>query len=287
MARSIPPERPLDPMLLHVLRAVAEEAASSGINCMLVGATARNILLTHVFGLPEGRATYDVDFAMAVSGWAQFERLKTGISSRAGFSLGAAAQRLYYQDSSGGQPYPLDLVPFGGIASDQGEIVWPPDMAVVMSVVGYDEVFAAAEDVELGPGLMGRVASLPGLTVLKLIAWSERGRANPKDAHDLFQLMNSYADAGNAARLYDTEYQLLEAAGHDPDLAGACLLGKDIARLCTAETCAVLKGVIDSQEESLARAMAGAIRHVEGAQERVKRSLQQFRAGLSMPLRPK
>ncbi|SHH40489.1 nucleotidyl transferase AbiEii/AbiGii toxin family protein [Massilia sp. CF038] len=283
MATSIRPERPLDPILLQVLRAVAEEAARAGIEYMLVGATARDILLTHVFGLPAGRATYDVDFAVAVASWAQFERLKTGISARPGFTLDyTAAQRLYYKEDASPQRYPLDLVPFGAIAGEQSAIVWPPDMAVVMSVIGYEDVLASAEEVEFAPGLVGRVASLPGLAVLKLIAWSDRGRGNPKDAHDLLQLMNNYAAAGNEARLYDAEYSLLEAADHDPDLAGACLLGKDVARLVKDETRAAIIELIDGQRDLLIRAMAGAIRHSENAQERVEARFQQFRNGLSL-----
>jgi len=283
MATSIRPERPLDPTLLQVLRAVAEEVEGASIDYMLVGATARDILLTHVFDLPAGRATYDVDFAVAVASWAQFERLKAGIIARQGFTSDhAAAQRLYYEDGSTTHRYPLDLVPFGAIAGDQGAIAWPPDMAVVMSVVGYAEVLASAEEVEFAPGLVGRVASLPGLAVLKLIAWSERGRNNPKDAHDLLQLMSNYGAAGNEARLYDSEYPLLEAADHDPELAGACLLGKDVARLVSAETHVVMIELIDGHQDLLMRAMVGAVRHLEDAQAHVEARLRQFRIGMLM-----
>ncbi|MES2126973.1 MAG: nucleotidyl transferase AbiEii/AbiGii toxin family protein [Pseudomonadota bacterium] len=266
MIRSIRPERPLDATLLHVLRAVAEEAEIVGTDYMLVGATARDILVHHVFEVPAGRATYDVDFAVAVASWDQFERLKAGLASRPGFTTSdASKQRMYYRDAAADMDYPVDLVPFGGVANAEGEIVWPPDMAVVMNVVGYEEVLAAAEYVEFSAALISRVASLPGLAVLKLIAWSDRGPGNPKDAHDLLQLMSNYGSAGNQARLYDIEYALLEAADHDPDLAGACLLGKDVARLVKEETLNALNRLIDEKHEELARAMAGAIRHMDDA----------------------
>lgn len=77
--RNIRPDRPLDTTLLHVLRAVADEAKVAGIDYMLVGATARDILLTHVFDLPFGRATYDIDFAVAVASWEKFEQMTTGL----------------------------------------------------------------------------------------------------------------------------------------------------------------------------------------------------------------
>lgn len=283
MSRSISPKRPLDPTLLHVLRAVAEESAAAGIDYMLVGATARDMLLTHVFDLPAGRATYDVDFAVAVASWEQFERLKTSLVSRPGFiSSDTSKQRIYYKDDQASQSCPLDLVPFGGVAAEKGEIAWPPDMAVVMSVVGYEEVLAAAEHVEFAADLIGRVASLPGLAVLKLIAWSDRGVGNPKDAHDLYHLMSHYCAAGNEGRLYDTEYAILEAADHDPELAAACLLGKDVARLVNAETLRTLVRLIDADHARLALAMSGAIRRMEDVQQTVEARLQQFRAGLAL-----
>ena len=285
MTRSILPDRPLDPTLLHVLSVVSQEADSAGIKYMLVGATARDLLLTHVFNGPAGRATYDADFAVAVANWGEFERLKTGIASRTGFTSNETSlQRLYYKakDGSAGQSYPIDLVPFGEIASDHGKIVWPPDMAVVMNVAGYDEVLAAAEDVEVASGLICKVTSLAGLAVIKLMAWSDRGPGDPRDAHDLLQLMSTYASAGNEGRLYDTEFALLEAVDYDLDLAGACLLGKDVARLLKPETRANLVKLIDSRHESLMRGMVGAIRQREDAQERVETPLQQFRSGLLM-----
>ena len=67
MTRFILPERPLDPTLLHVLRVVSQEAERAGIKYMLVGATARDLLLTHVFDGPSGRATYDADFVLRLA----------------------------------------------------------------------------------------------------------------------------------------------------------------------------------------------------------------------------
>ena len=93
--------------------------------------------------------------------------------------------------------------------------------------------------------------------------------------------MSTYASAGNEGRLYDTEFALVEAVDHDLDLAGACLLGKDVARLLNAATRANVVKLIDSRHAWLMRAMVGAIRQREDAQERVETRLQQFHSGLS------
>ena len=49
------------------------------------------------------------------------------------------------------------------------------------------------------------------------------------DLSDLYRLLTTYADAGNTDRLYETELDLLEAAEFDMQLAGAELLGRDVA----------------------------------------------------------
>jgi predicted nucleotidyltransferase len=78
-----------------------------------------------------------------------------------------------------------------------------------------------------------RVASLPGLALLKLVAWADRGGRMNKDAADLYRLAASYAEAGNTDRIYDQEMNLLETAGFDIQLAGAELLGRDVALMCS------------------------------------------------------
>ena len=155
-------------------------------------------------------------------------------------------------------------------------------MKVTMNVVGYQEVLNAAEHVELDPTLMAKVASLPGLAILKLIAWHDRGLANPKDAHDLYFIMTRYADAGNTDRLYESEFALLEEAGFDPDIAGASLLGKDVARLASVETYQQMLAILTVHHNRLVLDMVKSIRDGEDAEARVELRLAQFKLGLQV-----
>ena len=65
---AVPPDRRPDPGMLEVLRQVDRVARSLGLDYFVVGAMARDILLTGVFGLSAGRATRDVDLAVAKDG---------------------------------------------------------------------------------------------------------------------------------------------------------------------------------------------------------------------------
>ncbi|WP_312486203.1 nucleotidyl transferase AbiEii/AbiGii toxin family protein [Massilia timonae] len=271
--RSIRADRPIDDVTIDILRAVAEEAQAEQVDYMLVGATARDILLTHVFGLAARRATYDVDFAIAVKDWDQFDALRARLIARGTFIPGGQArQRLYYKGDQGDLNYHLDLVPFGQITQGSDELAWPPDMKVIMNLAGYDDVLAAAERVTFLPGFDGKVVSLAGLAILKLVAWSDRGLENPKDAHDLIHLMDSYAAAGNIDRVYE-EDGVIEAGDYDPDLAGVYLLGKDIRRVASEQTIAVLTQIVERDFNRLSNEMTKTMRHLDDAEPRIQTRL--------------
>jgi predicted nucleotidyltransferase len=227
---------PVDPSVIRVLRLLDPIACSAECAYFVAGATARDLVLVNVYGLRPGRATRDIDFGIAVESWAQFELVKEHlIASRAFAPAPKAQQRLIYSDPAAGFTIPVDLIPFRGIAAADGTIGWPPSRDIVMNVSGFEEALKSSVAIEVEAGLTVRVASVPGLTLLKLTAWADRGLETNKDAADLYRLLTAYADAGNENRLYDQEPDLLNSAGFDMELAGAELLGRDVAKICEVQ----------------------------------------------------
>jgi hypothetical protein len=78
-------DKPVNPVLIGILAAV--QAATQQIGCayLLVGATARDLLMTHVFGIASRRATHDVDFAIALENWERFDALKAALIASGDF----------------------------------------------------------------------------------------------------------------------------------------------------------------------------------------------------------
>src|SRR5690242_8597880 len=105
-------------------------------------------------------------------------------------------QRLLYSDPEYGFQIPVDFIPFGGVATISETIEWPPAGDFVLNVAGFEDALRASLWIEVEPGLTIRVASLPGLAVLKLLAWIDRRWSNRKDATDLYTLMTTYDGAG-------------------------------------------------------------------------------------------
>jgi predicted nucleotidyltransferase len=279
------PDRPVEPIALLVIQEIHKASKTLGLPVFLVGAMARIILLEHVHGLTVGRATTDVDFAFALDNWDQFTAIKASLLANADFEESKhVAHRLHFRPEDLEHQYKVDLIPFGGIETSPNTIAWPPDMAVMMNVAGFADALAAAVSVEVDPGMNIAVASLPGIAILKLFAWADRGQENPKDAIDLVLLLRSYYEAGNASRIYEEASALaaLEAAAYDLELAGAWLLGSDAAVMVSPQTNADLEALLHGLRrqklvEDMARAMLG--RH--DALDYSHRLLEQFTKGFT------
>lgn len=276
---SVRSDRPLDPITVEVLCAVDSAARDLVIDYFVAGAMARDIVLLNVLGFDTLRATRDIDLAVNVSSWNQFDALKTRLIDSHGFSMAnGAAQRVYY-----GSVYPVDLVPFGGVVENDGNIKWPPDSAIVMNVLGYDEALDSTLKVEVRPGTVIPVASLASLAMLKVFAWIDRGHRDRKDALDLALLLRRYADTIDAGDLHASEAAVLDAVDYDYERAGARILGKHIRQMATPETLGKLLDHLQGEptQNRLTIDIAQALRSSEDPVELADQLLGDFISGLS------
>lgn len=279
------PDRPVDPLTLMVIGEIQQAAGKLGVPVFMVGAVARIILLEHIHGLSAGRATTDVDFAFALDDWEQFHALKALLLGNPGFNASKdVTHRLYFHAPGLEHSYKVDLIPFGGVETSQNTIAWPPDTAIMMNVAGFNDAFSAAVSVEASPGLEIAVASLPGIAILKLFAWADRRQENPKDALDLLALLRSYHEAGNENRIYEDASALavLEAVDYDPELAGAWLLGNDVASMASASTVAGLEALLNgTTTDQLIADMSRGMKGRNDSLECSHRLLEQFTQGVT------
>lgn len=203
--------------------------ASPDLRPLLVGAMARDVLLSFAHGIPLARATQDMDFAFALESWDGFSRMRRDLLASGDFTDDprGVAHRLIYEHS-----HRMDLIPFGGMEREDRSIAWPPEHDVVMQVVGFREALANARKIQLPEGAVVDVASLPAQAVLKLFAWRDRRTVRPGvDAGDLRWLLSHYLDAGNQERLYTDAAHFLAMERYDYHCASAWLIGYDARQL--------------------------------------------------------
>jgi predicted nucleotidyltransferase len=214
----------------RVMNALQAVAIPAHVEFLLMGAAARDIMLAHAHKIEVQRKTEDVDFAVMVNDWPQFESLRADLIKSGDFSPrpGVATHKLRHLKSD----LPLDIVPFGGIERSNRTIAWPPNGDTVFSCFGIREAFAATQWVRLPQCSPIRVPSIPALTILKIAAWDDRKRSQPgKDAPDLLLYLRSYMDCDNFDRTAAQHPDLFDAADYDHNEAGARLLARDMADL--------------------------------------------------------
>jgi len=231
---------------LHILKKAAD---SLGIPFFVVGAFSRDLILKHGYGIEPRRKTGDIDFGVEVASWEQFKKLFGSLIATGQFSLGSEKQRLCC-----GTIF-IDILPFGPITDKDKKISWPPEHEVIMSMVGFEEAYEYSITVRLSsdPELDIKLASLPGLAIMKLISWKEKYPNRKRDAEDLLLIMNKYEEAGNSERLYEEDLPLLQEEGFDTKLAGTRLLGRDMAKISDPRTIQIVKGILDAETEELSQ----------------------------------
>ena len=215
-----------NPELKSILQALNSFFQSKKIDFYIVGATARDILLTNLYGLIPERKTMDIDIAIAISDWKEFEIIERELPQREYFEKDShQKQRFIYKGF-----YAIDVIPFGGIAQKDGNIYWPPDGVIAMSVLGFPEIAAATISVNIDDEFTIKVSSLSGFFLLKMMAWKDRYLSSSKDAYDIALILLHYLGI-NEQRAYEEHYDLYEAEPFDQVEASGRLIARDIKAL--------------------------------------------------------
>jgi predicted nucleotidyltransferase len=227
--------------LFETIVAVTE---SLSVPFFVVGAMARDMILSDGHGIETGRATEDMDLGVQVSDWDGYEQLREGLITTGKFRRDEKkAQRLVFRES-----FPVDVIPFGAIADPDGCLSWPPKHDTVMRTLGFREAYKASLTVRIRakPVLDIQFVSLPGLAILKIISWDDNHHRRGKDAPDLLLLVRTYLDAGNRDRLWNEEADLL-GDGFDYVRAGSRLLGRDIAAILSPQVKKAIIKILDKE----------------------------------------
>jgi len=232
----------IDEVRLGLYEALERAATSAGAPFFVLGATARDMILAFGYGIPVKRATLDVDIGLRVADWQQYEKLKQSLLDTEDFVAARDIKRIVYRGQIS-----VDVIPFGPIEQGTKAIKWPPDQAVMMSVLGFEEAYRNAQQVRLraNPPLDLRVATPAGVALLKIAAWADRRSGG--DARDLAHTTKSYLDAGNLNRLLEDHSDLLYVGNSDYVRAGARLLGRDIGHMADLDTKERIADILEAE----------------------------------------
>jgi predicted nucleotidyltransferase len=233
----------IESLLISALLEIKKISDGLKIDFFVIGATARDIIMQLLYKVKAPRMTKDVDIAVCVANWEEYEALTDALLATGEFLKDTLIQRYNFKGTL------IDIIPFGDISGRDNTISWPPDHETIMCTVGFMDVYKNSITYRLNsePVLDIKLATIPGLAIMKLLAWNEVYPTRQKDAADLLFIMHNYQYAGIEDRLYENEISLLLEEEFDNERAGIRLLGRDMARISNSDTAKALMDIMVSE----------------------------------------
>lgn len=272
--------------LRPLFEALERACAAVGLDFYLVGAVARDIWMTGVHDLEPSRATRDVDLAVLVPTEAEYTRLKEALLGEGTFSESPRNPLTLFFEGK----ITVDLMPFGGVEVADGQVHLHRGQGVArFAVNGFAEVNEQATAwVAVDDTLRFRVCTLPGILVLKWIAFDDRPEHRLKDLEDIAFILKNYDQiAGDA--LFTDHFDLLEDSD-SLEATAARIAGRDVRPLLS-DSEALRTRVAAILDRAMAEGETGVVvRQMQRAQfshrpaDVVLGLLEHFRQGLDDPL---
>ena len=117
--------------LQEIIKSIQAILGEEAYDFLLIGAIARDLILDGQHGLGVSRKTLDVDFAIYVPQWENYDSIIKRLTDSKLFTSTKVKHRLIYKENS-----EVDIVPFGEIQDGKGEYTWPPEDLHAMNVAG-------------------------------------------------------------------------------------------------------------------------------------------------------
>lgn len=135
--------------------------------------------------------------------------------------------------------------------------------------------------VNAAPLLEIQVVSIPGMAMLKIIAWADGYPERSKDAIDFRFILDNYG-AGQLDRLFSEEENLLEVVTTAYELAVAQLLGRDAGRIMTADTRRIVLEILEPEwrDDGQLRLVGDMLSGSDRDADVILAQIQRFRQGI-------
>lgn len=210
--------------LKELLQVVEKVFKKCDVDFYLLGAIARDTW--YAKEQIASRATRDVDFAVYISEKSKYAEVFEELISKHGFSeIKDVPFRLQTPFT-----FTIDIIPFGEISIDDAVV---PDEGWdrPIFVNGFEEIFSKAtiQVKDEDDDLEFKVATLPAILLLKLIAYDDRPEKRTQDPQDIVQIIENYFEVEKEMiweehhDLFDEESELIEI--------GARVIGREINQI--------------------------------------------------------
>lgn len=137
-------------------------------------------------GIKPSRGTKDIDFAIMISSMAQYDSISNTLI-KSGFNK-VKAPWTFYSDTYN---VAIDILPFGEI--EEKDTMNFTKRNSDLHVLGFSEILEESASVAIEEKVVN-IPPLPGMVLLKLVAWSDRPEERDNDLADILKIIEHYFD---------------------------------------------------------------------------------------------
>lgn len=208
--------------LKEIFDALERAFEENRVDFYMIGAIARNIW--YAMGEEKFRTTKDVDFAVMIASREDYQKVRNDLAEN-GYTESSTNAFVIISPSG----LEIDLLPFGAIEIDE-EFNFESQGLTSIKVNGFHEVYnSGTEDVTLETGHQFKIATLPGIVLLKFIAYDDRPEIRFKDARDIINIVVHYFNL-QSELIYENHSDLFGAEREDTSLEeiSAAVIAREI-----------------------------------------------------------
>lgn len=172
------------------------------------------------------RATKDVDFAILIGSQQDYDTVKNYLAENKSF-VSIKNNSFVMRSPTGIE---VDILPFGGIEIDQ-EVQLTGTGLTSIKVNGFLEVYqSGTAEMKMATGHSFKVATLPAIVLLKLIAYDDRPEMRFKDARDIANIIRHYFDL-QADLIYEQHSDIFDGMEMSEEEISALVIGREVQRI--------------------------------------------------------
>ncbi|CAM3972592.1 hypothetical protein FLSI110296_06475 [Flavobacterium sinopsychrotolerans] len=215
------------PQLSEMLSALERGLNKFDIDFYLVGAVARDLWMSAINNIPPSRITGDIDFAVFIGDKGTYDNLKKYLIEVEGFSpYKGNAFVLVWKGF-----IQVDLLPFGEIEDKNVGVTIEGSGLTSLNMPGFKEIYDdGLPVVELEEIHKFKFCTLPGIVILKLVAWQDRPEIRRDDIKDVSNILKHFFDM-YAEEIFENHNDLFGDNTFELHLIAARVMGREINKI--------------------------------------------------------
>jgi predicted nucleotidyltransferase len=215
------------PGITEMLYALQRGLEKFGIDFYLVGAVARNVWMTGINNIAPRRTTGDIDFAVLINDNGVYEALKTYLIITEGFQPYKGNEYVLIWKEN----LEVDLLPFGAIDDGATKFTSNGLGLTSISLQGFTEIYNdGLPTLDLEGKHQFKFCTLPGIVLLKLIAWDDRPESRRDDIKDISDILNHFFDM-NDNEIFENHHDLFEKEEASLKHIAARVMGREMSKI--------------------------------------------------------